>query len=402
MSKRTILFLILGMLLALALLTGYGNEPPMAKFITPKSGAYFVIDEEIIFQGKGVDPEGEPVRYKWDFGDGATCPPDCGSGPEQAPLHTYAEEGEYTVNLIAIDGKGNSTTKSITIMVLSHHPFKELMGELCRLTGQHLPMGPDFEHSKFIEDLQKGIDAAEETLEDTIEDFIEKWRDVLGVTSDMEFDAVVDEIYREFVNHLAYDVDEYVEVLIVPEIDGHVSPRIKKRIKEETAYWRSCDLGGYANYMQGKYPSIFGMLGDVQPTEGTEHLLPAVQVAILQRSVLAEPLNAAQKKELLKIVVDNGGIYRYLTESEFNSVIKALKGEGIAVKAGYQYKSKGDEGDDSYIPWTKTYNKAMTTGMGKEIDLQNLIEAYKNVDIRKKNSDQIADLVSILTFDASR
>lgn len=55
---------------------------------------------------------GSPVRYLWDFGDGTTS-------VEQSPVHTYLNEGVYTVRLNVITGTGAQgiVTKSNYIAV---------------------------------------------------------------------------------------------------------------------------------------------------------------------------------------------------------------------------------------------------------------------------------------------
>lgn len=55
---------------------------------------------------------GDPIRYLWDFGDGATS-------VELAPEHTYVEEGSYTVklNMITTLGARGTTTKENYIVV---------------------------------------------------------------------------------------------------------------------------------------------------------------------------------------------------------------------------------------------------------------------------------------------
>ena len=86
------------------------NQPPSADAGGPYQG---LTGATIQFDGTGSsDPEGGPLTYSWDFGDGAT-----GTGPQ--PTHTYAAEADYDVSLIVTDDQGlpsgvSTTTASIT------------------------------------------------------------------------------------------------------------------------------------------------------------------------------------------------------------------------------------------------------------------------------------------------
>jgi PKD repeat protein len=61
------------------------------------------------FRASGEDPEGKPVTYHWDFGDGATS-------EVQNPLHTYAQPETYDVILTVSDGELKAS-KSIKVLV---------------------------------------------------------------------------------------------------------------------------------------------------------------------------------------------------------------------------------------------------------------------------------------------
>jgi PKD repeat protein len=54
------------------------------------------VPEEVAFYGAGVDPDGGPVTYAWDFGDGQ-------SSTEVEPFHTYQNWGVYDVVLTVTD-----------------------------------------------------------------------------------------------------------------------------------------------------------------------------------------------------------------------------------------------------------------------------------------------------------
>ncbi|MGY1833883.1 PKD domain-containing protein [Blastococcus sp. SYSU DS0510] len=59
---------------------------------------------------ESTDPDGGPLSYAWDFGDGATS-------TEAAPVHTYAAAGEYTVALTVTDAQGAADGETATVTV---------------------------------------------------------------------------------------------------------------------------------------------------------------------------------------------------------------------------------------------------------------------------------------------
>ena len=56
------------------------------------------------------DPEGQPLTYSWDFGDGATS-------TAANPGHTYVQAGQYTARLTVSDGVNTTLSTPITISV---------------------------------------------------------------------------------------------------------------------------------------------------------------------------------------------------------------------------------------------------------------------------------------------
>ena len=55
-----------------------------------------------------ADPEGRPLTYSWDFGDGTTS-------TAANPSHTYTAAGRYTVRLTTSDGTNSTVSSPITI-----------------------------------------------------------------------------------------------------------------------------------------------------------------------------------------------------------------------------------------------------------------------------------------------
>jgi len=90
---------------------GGGNSAPTADPGGPYTGSTNVA---IAFDGSlSSDPDGDPLTYMWDFGDGTT-------GTGIAPTHAYSTAACYTVTLTVNDGNLDSipatTTASISFM----------------------------------------------------------------------------------------------------------------------------------------------------------------------------------------------------------------------------------------------------------------------------------------------
>jgi glucose/arabinose dehydrogenase len=87
-----------------------GNSPPTAvASATPRQGAPPLL---VRFSSEGSsDPDGDPLQFHWDFGDG--------SAPVQqaSPEHTYAAAGAYQARLTVSDGRGGSHSESVSISV---------------------------------------------------------------------------------------------------------------------------------------------------------------------------------------------------------------------------------------------------------------------------------------------
>lgn len=69
--------------------------------------------EEVWFRAWVFDRDGDTFDYTWDLGDGTTFSGRTVSGTIPTPLHTYADDGNYTVRLTVDDGYGGITTHSI-------------------------------------------------------------------------------------------------------------------------------------------------------------------------------------------------------------------------------------------------------------------------------------------------
>lgn len=103
-------FLLLGICCGISLLLGcVGNRPPVADFTaSPTEGPAPLL---VSFLAAAYDPDGEIVRYVWEFGDGST------QESKALVFHTYRRPGTYQARLIVTDDKGATgiKTKAITV-----------------------------------------------------------------------------------------------------------------------------------------------------------------------------------------------------------------------------------------------------------------------------------------------
>ncbi|MCS7102551.1 MAG: PKD domain-containing protein [Candidatus Korarchaeum sp.] len=93
-----------------------GNKPPQASIISIKSSDMVTF----LFQGMGVDPDGQVVAYEWRMGDGKTFTGELegNSIPHRYINYTYSKSGNYTVSFRVRDKEGawsNWVSERITV-----------------------------------------------------------------------------------------------------------------------------------------------------------------------------------------------------------------------------------------------------------------------------------------------
>jgi glucose/arabinose dehydrogenase len=84
-----------------------GNQAPTAFAAANKTYGPAPLTVDFTSAGS-FDPEGDPLTYAWNFGDGTTS-------NEVNPTHTYTANGTYTATLTVEDTAGNASTKTVLI-----------------------------------------------------------------------------------------------------------------------------------------------------------------------------------------------------------------------------------------------------------------------------------------------
>ena len=76
-----------------------GNQPPTVTFTPSCTGLVCQMNSN-----GTVDPDGNQIRYLWDWGDGSP------TSTTAYPTHAYATAGDYPITLTVTDGWNKSTT----------------------------------------------------------------------------------------------------------------------------------------------------------------------------------------------------------------------------------------------------------------------------------------------------
>jgi hypothetical protein len=84
------------------------NRPPTADIGVSPEGVPLAAVTVMTFRATGSDPDGNPLTYRWTFGDGASA-----TGPEVT--HRFDREGSFVVEVSAEDGRGGSAQAQRTL-----------------------------------------------------------------------------------------------------------------------------------------------------------------------------------------------------------------------------------------------------------------------------------------------
>lgn len=85
-----------------------GNQAPTVQAAADPAGGTAPL--AVRFSASGRDPDGDPLMYVWDFGDG-------GHAGGKAATHTYAQAGTYTATITVTDSHGASGSATVQVVV---------------------------------------------------------------------------------------------------------------------------------------------------------------------------------------------------------------------------------------------------------------------------------------------
>src|SRR5690606_23855612 len=128
-----------------------GNRAPLAKATaTPDSG---VAPLTVTFSSAGsADPDGDPITFAWDFGDG-------GTSTSANPTHTYQANGNYTATLTVQDPGGKTASVALPIVVGNTRP--EVTFE-APPDGAFINLGDEVDYTVTVTDAEDGAADCEE------------------------------------------------------------------------------------------------------------------------------------------------------------------------------------------------------------------------------------------------
>ena len=91
----------------------------------PQPATSSAATQTVQFSSEGTrDPDGDPITYEWDFGDGSPA------STEPNPSHTYGAVGTYRATLTVTDNTGRSGTDDVTVVVGNAAPAVEISSPL--------------------------------------------------------------------------------------------------------------------------------------------------------------------------------------------------------------------------------------------------------------------------------
>jgi outer membrane protein OmpA-like peptidoglycan-associated protein len=100
------------------------NRQPVCRLTAPAQGQ---VGEAVTLDASGSsDPDGDPLSYTWDFGDGT--PP--ARTTTSRTTHSYARIGGYAVKVTVDDGRGGSCTATAQLPIVQKFVLTETAGKV--------------------------------------------------------------------------------------------------------------------------------------------------------------------------------------------------------------------------------------------------------------------------------
>ena len=134
------------------------NQAPVAGFEVAENK-----DLMVNLQNSSSDPDGDKLKYKWNFGDGTTS-------KEQNPVHVYAKAGTYKVSLKVSDGKlTNTYTQKIKVNSVPQSDFAILARGGLSVRFESMASDPDGDTLKYRWDFGDGTESKAQNPEHVYE-----------------------------------------------------------------------------------------------------------------------------------------------------------------------------------------------------------------------------------------
>ncbi|WP_432099880.1 carbohydrate-binding protein [Streptomyces sp. WAC 04229] len=121
------------------------NRNPVAKASADRTSGGLPLTVKFSSQGSS-DPEGKPLTYSWDFGDGSTS-------TQADPSHTYTTKGTYRPTLTVRDAEGLTGTASLVVTAGNTAPSVTLQQPL---DGQLFSFGDTIPFRTQVSDPEDG------------------------------------------------------------------------------------------------------------------------------------------------------------------------------------------------------------------------------------------------------
>jgi PKD repeat protein/glucose/arabinose dehydrogenase len=188
-----------------------GNRAPVAEgSATPTNGNAPL---DVAFSSAGSsDPDGDPLTYQWDFGDGEPAP------AEANPSHTYTQTGQFTATLTVSDSR-RTAMKTFAITTYNNAPVAAVSGPSTYRGGVPVHL------SATASDVEDG---------NISDDASFSWQVVLRHLTHEHFIGTLTGRGVDFTPQADHDVDSHYEVRLRVTDSGGLQSEVVKRLDPES------------------------------------------------------------------------------------------------------------------------------------------------------------------------